>query len=192
MSKNINHLLDEVEFRARLDTFELSARYLRAAVEATTGEKIAAPQLPADDIVAGVELLEAHCAALQNQLQNFQPRQPQAKGSHSPAVDSSSGAAVSLSDQSAKIAALTSERDALKAEVTKLTKERDDWKAKAGPVELQVSKQLATKLVEHGIRNPGIVHAVPGKKLTLTEKVLAAKGVSSLAELETANKPATK
>ena len=69
---------------------------------------------------------------------------------------------------------LTGERDTLKAENTRLSGETADF-----------NKRLATELAKHGIRTftPKAVAETPGKKLTATEQVLAARGVKSLEEL---------
>src|SRR5262245_11513191 len=95
----------------------------------------------------------------------------------------------------AQVATLTTERDTLRsqlAEATKgsetltatlgvRTKERDDLKAenetlKAGQADF--NKRLAAELSKHGIRAQAVEHKEPAtRKLTATEKCLAAKGL---------------
>jgi len=91
-----------------------------------------------------------------------------------------------LAEANGKVTALTSdvtkmtgERDMLKAENTRLTGEMADF-----------NKRLATELAKHGIRTftPKAVAETPGKKLTATEQVLAARGVKSIEELSTLKK----
>jgi hypothetical protein len=186
------HELDQSEVLVRLQTLELSARFLRSAVEASTGEKVEAPSLPEGDLVASLNLLQSHCALLQNKLENFQPRGLPG-GKSAPSGVRCSNAAVSLPDQSAQITALTQERDVLKVETERLRSEKAKLQSDMDGLSVKYARELAFKLAEFGVNhpNPRARFAATGKPLTATEKVLAAKGVNSLAELEGANKPPT-
>jgi len=73
----------------------------------------------------------------------------------------------------AQLASMTSERDTLTAKIATLSKERDDWKAKAEPL----CKQLAIAIAKHGIRATALEQKSEDRKLTATEKCMAAKGV---------------
>jgi hypothetical protein len=103
---------------------------------------------------------------------------------------------LALNEQlTAQIATLTTERDTFKAQAAEATKgsetlsttlgirtkERDDLKAenetlKAGQADF--NKRLATELSKQGIRGQAVEHKEPAaRKLTATEKCLAAKGL---------------
>ncbi len=66
--------------------------------------------------------------------------------------------------------------------IATLTKERDDLKAGQSTLAVEVAKEVA-KLGIVGGGKKDAAKTEPGKKLTLTEKVLAAKGVKTLEEL---------
>lgn len=105
-------------------------------------------------------------------------------------------AANSIADLTAKITALEGEKGQLTADLATakqtigtVTKERDDAKASVTKLEGEkqtVEKAVAAKLVELGISDNGKVKTDPKAeaKMTATERVLAAKGVKTLAELE--------
>ena len=115
---------------------------------------------------------------------------------------------LSLPDLISQHASLTAEKGTLTGEVTKLkgdatklvagatiptdlvsaantiaalTKERDDLKAGQSNLATEVAKEVAKLGIVGGTKEAAKTE--PGKKLTLTEKVLAAKGVKTIDEL---------
>jgi FtsZ-binding cell division protein ZapB len=94
-----------------------------------------------------------------------------------------------------QITSLTTERDSAKQSITALTQERDTLKAENDRLKSDkedFSRRLAAELAKHGIRNAEAsakVEVKDPKKLTATERLLAAKGIGSLEELEAKRKP---
>lgn len=131
------------------------------------------------DLLAQVETLNGQLAEANKRITALTA----AEGQVATLTAERDGLQTQLNDANGKVTSLTTERDNLSKQVTSLTAERDDFKAKAEPVQ----KQLAAQLAKHGIRTEA-VGAVPAKqpgaeRLTATEKVLAARGVSSLNDL---------
>lgn len=77
--------LDQHEANAKRDVLDLKGRYLRADLENKTGERIAAPELSRDDVLADIITLESHVASLEAKL-NLAPRQPVTQTSKIPAL----------------------------------------------------------------------------------------------------------
>ncbi len=82
----------------------------------------------------------------------------------------------SIEKLTARVAALTSENESVRAENTKLRADMADF-----------DKRLATELAKRGIRPTGAVQwddVGRSPKLTATDKAVLAKGVSSVDQLE--------
>ena len=98
-----------------------------------------------------------------------------------------------LTSANETITKVTGERDTANGQVTTITKDRDaltieNDKLKADMTDF--NKKVATELAKHGIKTDATkpVQNDSGKKLTATEQLLAAKGVSSLDELVAKNR----
>lgn len=109
----------------------------------------------------------------------------------------------SLTTANSALAAMTGERDGLKTKlataegsVSALTSERDTLKADKATLEAENAKlksekesfdtKLASELAKHGIRKEALKTGAENKSdkpMTATEKLLAARGVSSIDEL---------
>lgn len=104
-------------------------------------------------------------------------------------------AANSITELTARIAALESDKAKLTADVAAITKERDDAKAEVTKVngdnatlkseKTTVEAAVAKKVAELGLSDGGGKQpdAKSDEKLTATEKVMKAKGVKTLDEL---------
>jgi chromosome segregation ATPase len=87
-------------------------------------------------------------------------------------------------DAKATAQTITGERDQARADLTKMTAERDAL----AKTDRDFNARLAAEMAKHGIRPDAMKAATstpeePKKAMTATERVLAAKGVKTLAEL---------
>jgi hypothetical protein len=158
--------LDQSQAQTQLEALQLTEKYLSTAVLRLRDKNVKTPALTGD-ILEDIRALELHCLGLQTQL-SLKPA-----ASAPPEVSN---------------AALTKERDDWKAKAEKAQSEITGLKADIEGMEakyrMELQKQLMAKLVAHGINLPLNNRSQLGEKATLTEKVLAKKGVASLAELE--------
>jgi uncharacterized protein (DUF3084 family) len=134
------------------------------------------------DVLAQLEAARGEIVTLKAEKATLTGERDKAKGDLATVTTERDNAKAELVTEKGKVKTLEGEK-------ATLTQERDNYKALSEPVQ----KQLAAKLVEHGISTPGAKadeKANDGKKLTATEKLLASKGVKSLADL--GKKPAAK
>ena len=89
-----------------------------------------------------------------------------------------------LATANTSITTLTTERDTAKAEVTRLKGENDKLTNDMKDFNARVAAEVAKKGIRSTAAETGTDNkAKEGEKLTATEKVLAAKGAASLADL---------
>jgi chromosome segregation ATPase len=89
-----------------------------------------------------------------------------------------------LDEAKASLATATAERDQARADLAKVTSERDVLTK----TDRDFNARLAAEMAKHGIRADALsanssMPEEPKKAMTATERVLAAKGVKTLAEL---------